>query len=219
MARAGLTYGCLSMPNAIARPAGLACQYRADYNESVVAVAHTIIHGSEARQGEALQGNTIGPPPDYFLPAGCYFCVLLLVYMRMLGELPGSPGSQRSSSNNNSPANGIMMTPVRPAAHTGEHSSDTFELHKSGCFHLCSRTHTHTATHSDGVTQASTTEPPLSDAEHTARPGPPADLPPGSRKRLSYAGLFPHCQGPACPSAARPTETEQITAWTIARGY
>lgn len=30
----------------------------------------------------------------------------------------------------------------------------------------------HTATHSDGVTQTSTTEPPLSEAEHTARPGP-----------------------------------------------
>eukprot|EP00064_Thunnus_orientalis_P000079 superscaffoldBa00000003_g79 len=30
----------------------------------------------------------------------------------------------------------------------------------------------HTATHSDGVTQTSTTEPPLSEAEHTARRGP-----------------------------------------------
>lgn len=28
----------------------------------------------------------------------------------------------------------------------------------------------HTATHSDGVTQALTTEPPLSKAQHTARP-------------------------------------------------
>lgn len=32
----------------------------------------------------------------------------------------------------------------------------------------------HTATHSDGVTQTSTTEPPLSEAAHTARPRPAA---------------------------------------------